>query len=56
MPRYSNVSDSSARKLDFYKKKHNIVKQCSLTIETNLSNDVYVDADSDESIGIDMDS
>ena len=45
MPRYSNATDSSARTLDVYNKK------CSLTIETDFSDDL----DSDESCGISMD-
>jgi hypothetical protein len=49
MPRYSNATDSSARKLDVYKKnQHN-----KLTIDTDLLSDADSDA---ESCGIDMDS
>jgi hypothetical protein len=47
MPRYSIASDSSARKLDIYKKK------CTLTIETDFSDNL--DVESDESCGINMD-
>lgn len=47
MPRYSIATDSSARKLDIYKKK------CNLTIETDFSDDL--DVESDESCGINMD-
>ena len=48
MPRYSNATDSSARKLEVYKKKS------TLTIETDFSSDL--DIDSDESCGITMDA
>ncbi len=47
MPRYSIATDSSARKLDIYKKK------CTLTIETDFPDDL--DVESDESCGINMD-
>jgi len=48
MPRYSNATDSSARKLEVYKKKS------TLTIETDFSSDL--DIDSDESCGITVDA
>lgn len=55
MPRYSNATDSSARKLDIYRKKQSSLKNINkLTVETDFSSDV--DVDSDESCGINMDS